>query len=307
MKEIISASGLTKSYNQVKALDGLDISINEGDFFGFLGPNGAGKTTTIRLLTGIIKPDSGKITIDGFSPDQKGKVAGIIGVVPESRGFYDWMRAEEYLRFFAALYGIKGSDQAEKVKSLLEQVDLSNDRKKRIGAFSRGMKQRLGLARALLNSPRILFLDEPTLGLDPQGQEDIENLLRNLNRQGVTIFYSSHLLHEVSELCSRIAIINKGKLIAQGTMQELQKKTNLNEAYLIKIEGNLEDLEPTPYLSGIDQVKTHESASEFVFQGSLEDANGLLSLLREKNMKILEFHSQTEALTDVFLNLVAGA
>jgi ABC-type multidrug transport system ATPase subunit len=307
MKEIISASGLTKSYNQVKALDGLDISINEGDFFGFLGPNGAGKTTTIRLLTGIITPDSGKITIDGFSPDRKGKVAGIIGVVPESRGFYDWMRAEEYLRFFAALYGIKGSDQAEKVKSLLEQVDLANDRKKRIGAFSRGMKQRLGLARALLNSPRILFLDEPTLGLDPQGQEDIENLLRNLNRQGVTIFYSSHLLHEVSELCSRIAIINKGKLIAQGTMQELQKKTNLNEAYLIKIEGNLEDLEPTPYLSGIDQVKTHESASEFVFQGSLEDANGLLSLLREKNMKILEFHSQTEALTDVFLNLVAGA
>jgi ABC-2 type transport system ATP-binding protein len=307
MKEIISASGLTKSYNQVKALDGLDLSINEGDFFGFLGPNGAGKTTTIRLLTGIIKPDSGKITIDGFSPDRKGKVAGIIGVVPESRGFYDWMRAEEYLRFFAALYGIKGSDQAEKVKSLLEQVDLANDRKKRIGAFSRGMKQRLGLARALLNSPRILFLDEPTLGLDPQGQEDIENLLRNLNRQGVTIFYSSHLLHEVSELCSRIAIINKGKLIAQGTMQELQKKTNLNEAYLIKIEGNLEDLESTPYLSGIDQVKTHESASEFVFQGSLEDANGLLSLLREKNMKILEFHSQTEALTDVFLNLVAGA
>jgi len=307
MKEIISASGLTKSYGEVKALDGLDLSINEGDFFGFLGPNGAGKTTTIRLLTGIIRPDGGKITIDGFSPDQRGRVAGIIGVVPESRGFYDWMKAEEYLRFFAALYGLKGSSEVETVESLLEQVDLAKDAKKPIGAYSRGMKQRLGLARALVNSPRVLFLDEPTLGLDPQGQEDIGNLLRNLNRQGVTIFYSSHLLHEVSELCSTIAIINKGRLVAQGTMGELQKRTKLNEAYLIKIEGNLEDLELTPFLSVIDKVKIHDSLSEFVFQGSLEDANGLLSLLRENGVKILEFHSQTEALTDVFLNLVSGA
>jgi ABC-type multidrug transport system ATPase subunit len=307
VKEIISASGLTKSYGRVRALDGLDISIDEGDFFGFLGPNGAGKTTTIRLLTGIIRPDGGKITIDGFSPDQRGKLAGIIGVVPESRGFYDWMRAEEYLGFFATLYGIRAPKRTETVESLLEQVDLAKERKKRIGAYSRGMRQRLGLARALVNGPRVLFLDEPTLGLDPRGQEDIGNLLRKLNRQGVTIFYSSHLLHEVSELCSRVAIINRGRLVAQGTMEELHQKTDLKEAYRIKMEGSFQDIEKTPFRSGIDRVKTRDSVCEFVFQGSLEEANGLLSVMREKGAKILEFHSQTEGLTDVFLNLVAGA
>jgi len=226
MNEVISIINLNKSYGATKAVDDLSLSINKGEFLGFLGPNGAGKTTTIRMITGILRPDSGSITVE---------TARTLGVMPESRGFYDWMTAMEYLSFFANLYGIAKGHASERITHLLSKVDLSSNKRKRIGAYSRGMKQRLSLARALINNPQILILDEPTLGLDPQGQEDIQNLLRELNADGATIFYSSHLLHEVSNLCSRIAIINYGRLVAQGTVQELMQMTksqNLTEVFL---------------------------------------------------------------------------
>lgn len=235
MNEIVSIAGLSKSYGTTKAVDNLNLSINKGEFFGFLGPNGAGKTTTIRMITGIVRPDRGNITIAGFSKHERQKIASVLGVVPESRGFYDWMTAIEYLSFFANLYDIAKDKASEKIKHLLSQVDLAGSKHKTIGSYSRGMRQRLGLARALINDPQILILDEPTLGLDPQGQEDIQTLLKELNSDGVTIFYSSHLLHEVSNLCSRIAIIDRGRLVAQGTVQELMQSTKsqtLTEVFL---------------------------------------------------------------------------
>jgi ABC-2 type transport system ATP-binding protein len=235
MNDIISITSLNKSYGMNKAVDNLNLSINEGESFGFIGPNGAGKTTTIRMITGILKPDSGNITIAGLARHEKQKIASVLGVVSESRGFYDWMTAIEYLSFFANLYGIAKDHASEKITHMLSQVDLTSSGRKRIGTYSRGMKQRLGLARALINDPQILILDEPTLGLDPQGQEDIQHLLKELNSNGVTIFYSSHLLNEVSNLCSRIAIINRGRLVAQGTVQELMlttKSQTLTEVFL---------------------------------------------------------------------------
>ena len=222
MEEIISIKNLDKSYGLTKAVDNLTLSVSRGEFFGFLGPNGAGKTTTIRMITGIMEPDSGSVEVAGLSHGEKSDAHKFIGVVPESRGFYDWMTGEEYLLFFAELYQIAGS--REKVAKLLEETDLLKNKNKKIGAYSRGMKQRLGLARALVNDPKILILDEPTLGLDPQGQEDIKNLLKKLNLAGVTIFYSSHLLPEVENLCTKVAIINQGKLVAQGTIEELKKR-----------------------------------------------------------------------------------
>jgi len=225
INEIISIKGLSKSYGSTRAVDNLSLSVGKGEFFGFLGPNGAGKTTTIRMISGIIKPDSGKITVSGFTENQKEEITRLLGILPESRGFYDWMTATEYLSFFAALYRIPEKQADKKIIQLLEQVDLLKSKEKKIGTYSRGMKQRLGLARTLINDPQLLILDEPTLGLDPQGQVDIQNLLMRLNSQGVTIFYSSHLLHEVSKLCSPVAIINQGRLVAQGTCQELMEKT----------------------------------------------------------------------------------
>jgi ABC-2 type transport system ATP-binding protein len=231
MEEVISIKNVSKSYGLVKAVDNLSLSVNKGEFFGFLGPNGAGKTTTIRMITGIIKPDIGKIKVARLS----------CGVVPESRGFYDWMTGEEYLSFFAGLYSMPKSAAQDKVKNLLEMVDLAKNKNKKVGSYSRGMKQRLGLARALINDPKILLLDEPTLGLDPQGQEDIKNLLKNLNSTRATIFYSSHLLLEIENLCSRVAIINQGKLIAQGTISELKTNTQsktLIDAFLSLTKAN---------------------------------------------------------------------
>ncbi|MCX5642422.1 MAG: ABC transporter ATP-binding protein [Candidatus Omnitrophica bacterium] len=227
---ILSAKNLNKSYGSIQAVENLTLEIVQGEFLGFLGPNGAGKTTTIRMLTGMLPPDSGEITIAGLSSDRKTDIARSIGVVPESRGFYDWMTAEEYLIFFARLYDI--ADCKKTTNNLLDQVRLSDRKNSKIGTYSRGMKQRLALARALINNPKILFLDEPTLGLDPQGQEDIQKFLQNLNRQGVTILFSSHLLPEVSALCSRIVIINHGRLIASGTISELQQQVHRQESSL---------------------------------------------------------------------------
>jgi ABC-2 type transport system ATP-binding protein len=229
MNDIISAENLNKSYGGNKAVDSLNLHVKKGEFFGFLGPNGAGKTTTIRMITGILKPDHGTVTIDGHSSEDKKEIARIIGVIPESRGFYDWMTAVEYLDFFGGLYGIVGKEKEERITSLLSEVDLVKRKHSRIGTYSRGMRQRLGLARALINDPQILFLDEPTLGLDPQGQEDIQRLLKKLNARGVTVFLSSHLLNEVSNLCSRLGVINNGRLVAEGTVDELRKKTKLGE------------------------------------------------------------------------------
>lgn len=223
MTEIISIKKLSKSYGLVKAVDDLTLSIKDGEFFGFLGPNGAGKTTTIRMITGIMEPDIGNIEVAGLSRSEKTKLHQLIGVVPESRGFYDWMTGEEYLTFFAGLYQISGNVE-EKVSRLLAEVDLTKNKSKKIGAYSRGMKQRLGLARALISDPKLLILDEPTLGLDPQGQEDIKSLLKKLNSKGVTVFYSSHLLPEVEDLCTKVAIVNQGKLVAQGTIEELKNR-----------------------------------------------------------------------------------
>jgi ABC-2 type transport system ATP-binding protein len=234
--DIIVAENVSKSYRDRKAVDDLTLRIRDGEIFGFLGPNGAGKTTTIRLLTGILKPDHGTIAIDRRSLlQQKKEVSQVIGVVPEGQGLYNWMTATEYLHFFGHLYGLEEDLRAERVGALLSQVGLLKRRRSVVGTFSLGMRQRLGLARALINSPKILFLDEPTIGLDPQGQEDIQRLLKKLNTEGVTIFLSSHLLNEVSNLCTRLAIINKGKLVAEGTIDELGKMTNHQDGTLTQI------------------------------------------------------------------------
>jgi ABC-2 type transport system ATP-binding protein len=187
------------------------------------------------MITGILEPDEGEILVDGFPVHEKEHVAKIIGVVPEGRGFYEWMTADEYLSFFANLYSVPKEKQSALIDSLLTEVDLAKRRHSKIGTYSRGMRQRLGLARALINSPQLLILDEPTLGLDPQGQESVQKLLKKLNSEGVTIFLSSHLLDEVSRLCSRIGILNNGRLLVEGTENEIREKTNQKDKNLTEI------------------------------------------------------------------------
>lgn len=233
---IIQAEDLAKKYDGYTALNGLNFSVEEGDVFGFLGPNGAGKTTTIRILTCIIRADSGKVLIGGHDIfEQPGEVKKIINGLPESNGYYEWMTAREYLEFFSSLYEEKKSKQ--QTYELLKDVGLSGKGNHLIRTFSRGMKQRLGIARALVNRPKLLFLDEPTNGLDPKGSRDIHDLLMDLNQKhGTTIFLSTHLLDDVDRLCNKIAIINYGKIVRTGNLRKMKGKSTVEDIFFLSTE-----------------------------------------------------------------------
>jgi len=237
----ITTSQLSKTFGNFKAVDSLTIKVDSGDIFGFLGPNGAGKTTTIRMLCGLLTPSSGSGKVGGYDIIKDStKIRHIIGLLPESSGFYGWMNAEEYLTHFALLYKIDSDVARKRTKDLLEKMGLAEKAFAPISYYSRGMKQRLGLARILINEPHIIFLDEPTLGLDPKGQVEIRKVLLELNREkGVTILLSSHALREVSSLCNKIAIIDRGQLVAQGSRGELRLQSGLEQKIVIRVADNL--------------------------------------------------------------------
>jgi ABC-2 type transport system ATP-binding protein len=235
---IISVENLVKKYNGNTALDRLNFSVEAGDIFGFLGPNGAGKTTTIRILTGIIKADSGNVLINGHDVFREPMaVKRIINALPESNGYYEWMTAYEYLEFFLKLYEEEKSNQ--KIYELLKDVGLTGKEIYPIRSYSRGMKQRLGIARVLINKPKILFLDEPTNGLDPKGRRDIHDILIELNQKhGTTIFLSTHLLDDVERLCNTVAIINYGKIVKE--VDRLKGKGTIEDIFFLSTkEGTL--------------------------------------------------------------------
>ncbi len=237
---MIRVENLTKKYNGYTALDGLDFTVEDGDIFGFLGPNGAGKTTTIRILTTMIKADSGNVLIDGYDVfTEPLAVKRIINALPESSGYYEWMTAREYLKFFSNLYEEKTSKQD--IYKLLEVVGLHGKEDHLTRSYSRGMKQRLGIARALINKPKLLFLDEPTNGLDPKGRRDIHDLLIDLNQKhSTTIFLSTHLLDDVERLCNRIAIINYGKIVRVVDLESLKGKRTIEDIFFMSTkEGAL--------------------------------------------------------------------
>ena len=220
---MITTDRLTKRYGTYIAVSNLDLQVKAGDFFGLLGPNGAGKTTTIRMLAGLLPKTSGRISVNGFDPQtQPDQVKRSVGVVCESYGYYGWMSGEQYLSYFADLYGVAGKGQ--RVKELLAAVGLSSAKAQLVASYSRGMRQRLGIGRALVHRPSLLMLDEPTLGLDPEGQKEIYGLLQDLSRQGAIVFLSSHSLGEIERLVNRIAVLNHGELVAQGTMEEIRRK-----------------------------------------------------------------------------------
>jgi ABC-2 type transport system ATP-binding protein len=230
---IISVEKLVKKYNGYTALDGLNFTVEEGDIFGFLGPNGAGKTTTIRILTTMIKADSGNVLIDGHDVFREPLVVKrLINALPESSGYYEWMTAQEYLEFFSNLYEEKASKQD--IHKLLGVVGLRGNEGHLIRSYSRGMKQRLGIARAIVNGPKLLFLDEPTNGLDPKGRRDIHDLLIDLNQKhSTTIFLSTHLLDDVERLCNRIAIINYGRIVRTGELDRMKGKGTIEDIFFM--------------------------------------------------------------------------
>jgi ABC-2 type transport system ATP-binding protein len=223
---VIETQDLTKVYGEQVAVNHLNLKITEGEIFGFLGPNGAGKTTTLLMLLGLSEPTSGKAQVCGFDPTREPlKVKRVVGYLPENVGFYDEINAIQNLRYIARLNDIPDEVSLPKIENLLEMVDLKPEPKKKVGEFSRGMRQRLGIAEVLLKDPQVVFLDEPTLGLDPDGSHQMLELVQSLSRdKKITVFFSSHLLDQVQKISSRIGIMLKGNMVAAGRIDDLAKE-----------------------------------------------------------------------------------
>jgi ABC-2 type transport system ATP-binding protein len=225
-KPIIEAEELTKKYNSQIAVDRLTLKIQEGEVFGFLGPNGAGKTTTLLMFLGLTEPTSGKVRVCGFNPAREPiLVKEKVGYLPENIGFYEDMDGKQNLRFVARLNRIPDKVSDKKIDDLLRVVGLFEEAGKKVGTYSKGMRQRLGIAEVLIKEPKIVFLDEPTIGLDPDGTNRMLDLIRSLSREkNITVFLSSHLLDQVQRICDRVGIMIKGNLVALGPIEELAKK-----------------------------------------------------------------------------------
>ncbi len=240
-KDIIEVQNLKKYFGEVKAVDNISFCVEEGEIFAFLGPNGAGKSTTIKILTTLLNPDEGKILINQFDPKhEKDKVRDSFGIVFQDETLDDDLTARENMEFHAVLYGVRKEDKEKRIKDLLVFVDLWERKDDLVKKFSGGMKRRLEIARGLIHHPKILFLDEPTLGLDPQTRNKMWNYIREVNkREKMTVFFTTHYMEEAEKMAQKIAIIDNGKIIAQGTVTQLKQQTqtqNLEDAFL-KLTG----------------------------------------------------------------------
>jgi ABC-2 type transport system ATP-binding protein len=223
MTDAIVASGLVKRFREKAAVDGVSFRVARGRFFGFLGPNGAGKSTTMKMLTGLLRPTAGEVEIEGIRlSDDLLAVKGLIGSLPEELPLYERLTGEEYLHFAGRMYNLPRAEVRRRSDELLEFLSLQEDRRKLLVDYSQGMKKKAALAAALIHNPRVLFLDEPLNGIDPISGRIVTNLLKRLASKGVTMFFTSHVLDVVERLCDEVAVIDKGKLVAQGSLAEIR-------------------------------------------------------------------------------------
>jgi ABC-type multidrug transport system ATPase subunit len=298
----IEVSGLRKTYNHVPAVNNVSFCVNKGEIFGFLGPNGAGKTTTIKAILDLIHADAGTITINGIDVRTKGKQAKrYVGYMPEKVAFYDNLTALQNMNFYAEIKHASKQDCID----LIEELGLGDTGKKRVGKFSKGMLQRLGMARALLGNPPILILDEPSGGLDPRGVVLIRDKILEMKKKGTTIFVSSHILSEIQEICDRVGIINKGVLVAQDSVEGLSKKLNLKPQMNItvdKLSASIE--EAVRKLPGVDHVQGKGNTLEIICDGAMKakvilaitNAGAIIQNLQTKEPSLEEvFMRYTEA------------
>ncbi|MCJ7710233.1 MAG: ABC transporter ATP-binding protein, partial [Chloroflexi bacterium] len=241
MSGIVRATGLVKRYDRTLAVAGLDLDIAQGEIFGLVGPNGAGKTTTLKILATLLVPDSGDAEIAGASVrSNPNDVRRVLGFMPDSFGVYDDMKVWEYLDFFARCYGISAERRRRMIGDLLELVDLGPKRNTYVQGLSRGMQQRLCLAHALVHDPAVLLLDEPASGLDPRARVELRELLRELRSLGKTILVSSHILPELEELCTSVAIIDRGQVLAQGRVADIERRLRVGAVFRVRVLGEQE-------------------------------------------------------------------
>lgn len=302
---IIEINDLIKRYDRDIAVDNINLNIEEGEIFGLLGPNGAGKSTTISMLCGLIKPTGGEIIIDGDTIDsRKVDYKRKIGLVPQEIALYENLSAEENITFFGKLAGLRGTLLQERVTEALEFVGLEDKRKAVPKGFSGGMKRRLNIACAIMHHPKIIIMDEPTVGIDPQSRNHILDTVRKLNSMGSTVIYTSHYMEEVEELCSRIAIMDHGKLIAEGTKEQLKKLVASDEKIIITVKDvNYNSIEEIKNIRGIKAVDYSQNTLEIITknpQGLLQD---VLYILSKNENRIIGIELLEPDLETVFLTL----
>ena len=302
---MLEIRNLKKTFGKFYALNGLDMDIGDGARYGFVGPNGAGKTTTIKIMTGLLEADEGQVLIDGVNVT--GGLSQLklkIGYVPDFFGVYDNLKVSEYMEFFASCYGINGLKARTRYMTLLEQVGLEDKVNFYVDGLSRGMKQRLCLARALIHDPSLLVMDEPTSGLDPRTRFEFKEILKELREQGKTILISSHVLSELSELCTDIGIIDQGKMVLSGSMEAILRRVNTSNPLIISILGSKEKaltiLKSQPCVQTIS-VKEGNIMGQFV--GEEEDEAVLLQQLVDAEVMVHGFIREPGSLESLFMQI----
>jgi len=318
---MIQTINLTKRYGDFVALRNLNLTINEGDCFGFIGPNGAGKTTTIKILATLLKPSSGQATINGLTIGyQNRQIRPIIGYVPDFMGAYDDVTVVEYLEFFAAAYSIHGDQRRRVVSDVLDLTELTFKGDAEVNSLSRGMQQRLSVARVLLHDPKVLLLDEPASGLDPRARIEMRELLKELKRMGKTILISSHILHELAELCNTVGILERGELLFQGSVAEILRRARLGRAVHLAVanrtDAAAELLRQTPGVTKVavvDADKTSNGDGQLIREihlsfddSSTGDVSDIPNRLVNSGFRIVKFVEEPVNLETAFMRLTKG-
>jgi ABC-2 type transport system ATP-binding protein len=314
MTPIIEIKELTKRFGRRLAVNNISFNIDSGEIFGLVGPNGAGKTTTMRMLVTLLKPDKGEIIIGGHSLRTAANEARrMIGFMPDSFGVYGDLTVQEYLDFFGACYQLPPQQRARLIADLLDLVDLGHRRDDMVDTLSTGLKQRLGLARVLIHDPSILILDEPASGLDPRARVEIRELLLEIARLGKTIIFSSHILADVGELCSRVGIIEDGKLVAHGTLQQLSDHVmphrQIHIGLLERVEEAHAALSAMPGVSAVrllDVERAKRAALEVDFVGDDAAMHALLAALLARGFPVIHFSEESKNLEEVFMRTTKG-
>jgi len=307
MEEPIVIENLVKDFNDFRAVDSLSLRVRRNSFIGFLGPNGAGKTTTIKVLTNLLKATSGQALLDGVDVVKNPKEAlSHVGAVVETPEFYPYLNPMETLEYLGSLRGMTKEAIRSRGEELLDTVKLSEVAGKRIGEFSKGMKQRLAIAQALLHEPSIIILDEPTSGLDPRGMVEVREILKDLKKEDYTIFMSSHLLNEVQEICDYVALIDRGKMLAHGSVEDLTSMTQTRRIQVFPLEpvsGGV--VEAISRMSGVENVLRPSNAMLLVeFRGNEVEQAALLKGILDLNVNVTQFKQEGLALETLYMNLI---
>jgi len=307
---MLEVQGLTKSFGNLLAVDNVTFTLKPGDIFGFIGSNGAGKTTTIKMLATLLEPSKGTAKVNGFDVlDQPNEVRKHIGYMPDFFGLYDDVKVWEYLDFFASIYHVPPKQRPDVIDNVLELTDLTVKKEAFVQHLSRGMQQRLCLARCLVHDPSLLLLDEPASGLDPRARAELKELISELGRMGKIIIVSSHILPELADFCNTVGIIERGVMLALGPVHEVIKLGEISRNFDIKLLGPTdparEFLLTQPHVAGVES--NGDSTLRLMFNGDLEAQVMLLQTLVRNGFPVLDFREQQADLEDIFLRITTGA